>query len=77
MRPEFVRFANRGIPVKIERVDDNGRARIVHTRHKQDVIRLIVPEDQAIPVDSGCVAIDEDRAAVYVNGWLQQRGVRA
>ena len=77
VRPEFVRFADRGIPVKIERVDDNGRARIVQTRHKKDVIRLIVPEDQTIPDGHGCLQFDPDKASVYVNGWLQERGVRA
>ena len=77
VRPEFIRFADQGIPVQIEKIDDNGRARIVHTRHNKDVIRLIVPEDQAIPEGSGCLQIDHDKASVYVNGWLQQRGVQA
>jgi len=77
VRPEFIRFAHQGIPVRIERIDDNGRARIVHTRHKKDVIRLIVPEDQPIPEGRGCLQIDHDRASVYINGWLQQRGVQA
>ena len=75
VRPEFVHFADHGIPVQIERVDDNGRARIVHTRHKNDVIRLIVPEDQPIPENNGCLQIEQDKASVYVNGWLQQGGL--
>lgn len=77
IRPEFVRFADQGVPVFIEKVDDNGRARIVQTRHKKDVIKLIVPEDQPIPDHQGCLQFDADKAAVYVNGWLLDKGVRA
>lgn len=76
VRPEFVRFADQGIPVVIEKVDDNGRARIVHARHKRDVIKLIVPEDQPIPEYKGCVQFDPDKASVYINGWRQEKGLQ-
>jgi len=77
VRPEFVRFANQGIPVTIEKVDNNGRARIVQTRYKNDLIKLVVPEDQPIPEDRACLQFDADKVSVYVNGWRQEKGVRA
>ena len=36
VRPEFVRFAATGIPVRVTRVSDAGRHQIVETRRDDD-----------------------------------------
>jgi len=71
VRPEFVRFANQGIPVTIEKVDNNGRARIVQTRYKNDLIKLVVPEDQPIPEDRACLQFDAVQRCYSINDSCQ------
>ena len=70
VRPEFVRFSDKGIPVKIQRVDDVGRHQLVRVVHNQHEIELICPEEQAIPNDSARIEFDTSRTYLYQNGWL-------
>ena len=72
VRPEFVHFADTGIPVSITKVDDLGRVRIVHTQHDTHTIRLIVPEGEHIPEDKGFLQFQPGRTSVYVDSWLQE-----
>jgi len=69
VRPEFVYFASDGIPVSIDKVHDIGRARIVETSYKEDVIRLVVPGNTAIPEQRGHIQFVPEKTAVFVNGW--------
>jgi glycerol transport system ATP-binding protein len=70
IRPEFVRFAEIGIPVQIMKVADAGRYRIVETRHQEGTIKLLVPEGAAIPTDSAHVQFDPAHTQVYEDGWM-------
>jgi glycerol transport system ATP-binding protein len=70
VRPEFVRFALEGIPVQIVKVADAGRYRIVETRHADGIIKLLVPEGDAIPVDEAHVQFDPAHTQVYEDGWM-------
>ena len=70
VRPEFVRFAASGIPVAIERTSDFGRFRIVDARHGEHTIKLLVGEDEALPVELAHLAFDTARTHVYADGWL-------
>ncbi len=70
VRPEFVHFADSGIPVSISRVDDIGRHKIVTTEHRGHTIRMLLPEDTAIPPGSACIRFDPDKTLVYADGWL-------
>lgn len=74
IRPEFVFFTDSGIPVTIESVSDVGRFRIVNVLHDSHSIKLILPEDEALPSASPFVQFRKDRAALYVDGWLRQQG---
>ncbi|MFZ5538195.1 MAG: ABC transporter ATP-binding protein, partial [Pseudomonadota bacterium] len=69
VRPEFVRFAGEGIPVRIERASDVGRFRIVEARAGEHLIKLLVAEGQPVPEGEGCVAFDPERTRVYADGW--------
>ena len=71
VRPEFVRFAAAGIPVRVVRVSDAGRHKIVETRHADTVIRLLVGEHAEVPNgDAAHVSFDTEFTQLYVDGWL-------
>jgi glycerol transport system ATP-binding protein len=70
VRPEFVTFAKKGIPVDIMKVADAGRYRIVETRAANKSIKLLVPEGDAIPEGKSHLAFDAAHTQVYENGWM-------
>ncbi len=70
IRPEFVRFAQTGIPVTVTKVSDAGRFQVVETRAGSNVIRLLVPEGAAIPSESAHLAFDPAHTHVYRDGWI-------
>jgi glycerol transport system ATP-binding protein len=70
VRPEFVRFARSGVPVQVERITDSGRFRIVHTRHDDQPIKLLVGENEAVPRERGFIAFDASHTQVYADGWI-------
>ena len=70
VRPEFVRFAGSGIPVRVVRSSDAGRHQIVETRHGDAVIRLLVDEREPVPAGSAHVSFDTEFTRLYVDGWL-------
>jgi glycerol transport system ATP-binding protein len=70
VRPEFVAFAESGIPVEVVKVLDAGRHRIVETRHAGCAIRLLVPEDEPVPQGSTHVRFRPDHTQVYADGWI-------
>jgi len=74
VRPEFVRFASAGIPVRVAAVSDAGRHQIVETRHGDTVIRLLVDEAEPVPADSAHVGFDAAFTQLYVDGWLAGAG---
>ncbi|HEX6018194.1 MAG TPA: ABC transporter ATP-binding protein [Burkholderiaceae bacterium] len=70
VRPEFVRFADSGLPVQVERVSDIGRFRIVDARCGEHVVKALVAEGQAVPAERGHVAFDPARTQLYADGWI-------
>ncbi|UCH74287.1 MAG: ABC transporter ATP-binding protein [Rhodospirillales bacterium] len=70
VRPEFVSFAPEGIPVEIAAVSDAGRYRIVDARHHEHVIKLLVPEGEALPAGSAHIAFDPGHTQIYADGWM-------
>jgi glycerol transport system ATP-binding protein len=70
VRPEFVSFAKKGIPAEIVKVADAGRFRIVETRSHDRLIKLLVPEGEAIPTGQTHLAFDPNHTQVYENGWI-------
>jgi len=70
VRPEFVRFAEGGVPVRVTRVSDAGRHRIVETRHGDSVIRLLLDERDPVPESEARVVFDPQFTRLYVDGWL-------
>jgi glycerol transport system ATP-binding protein len=70
VRPEFVHFAETGVPVRVERVSDAGRFRVVDTRCGDHIIKLLVDEGQAVPADQGFLHFDPSHTHVYADGWI-------
>jgi len=76
VRPEFVRFAAAGIPVRVVRVADVGRYQVVETRAespRQDVIRVLLPEHERVPEGAAHVSFAQAFTHLYVDGWLAGR----
>jgi glycerol transport system ATP-binding protein len=72
VRPEFVRLSDRGIPADIVKIGDTGRFRIVETRHRDAVIRLVLSEDAPVPEPGRSVFLSFDpvHTRVYTDGRL-------
>jgi glycerol transport system ATP-binding protein len=70
VRPEFVTFAKKGLPVDVVRVSDIGRYKVVDTRIAGHSVKLIVPEGEMIPEKKAHLAFDPTHTQVYVNGWI-------
>jgi glycerol transport system ATP-binding protein len=69
VRPEFVRFCDAGIPVRISRVSDTARHRIVEARHESVVIKLLVGEGEPVPEGHASVCFDPQYTQLYADGW--------
>jgi glycerol transport system ATP-binding protein len=74
VRPEFVRFADRGVPVRVVQVTDAGRHQIVETRHGDTVIRVLLGEHEPVPAHTAHLAFDPAFTRLYADGWLAGEG---
>ena len=70
IRPEFISFAAEGIPVRVSKVLDVGRHRIVETEHAGHIIKMLVPENGSIPEGDAYVRFAPERTQIYRDGWL-------
>jgi glycerol transport system ATP-binding protein len=70
VRPEFVSLAKDGIPVRIVRVSDAGRHRVVDARHGDIAIKLLVDDGVSVPGEVAHVKFDPARTRLYADGWL-------
>jgi glycerol transport system ATP-binding protein len=70
VRPEFVRLTEgEGLPVKVRRVEDVGRHKIIRADLFGSEINIVAGEDVAISPDMTRVAFDPGRVNVYVDDW--------
>jgi glycerol transport system ATP-binding protein len=70
VRPEFVRFADTGIPAEIIKVADTGRNQLVEARAQGQRINVLVPEGESVPSEGAHLMFDPNKTRVYANGWL-------
>jgi glycerol transport system ATP-binding protein len=70
VRPEFVTFAEDGIPVEIVRLSDAGRYQIVDLRHGEHLIKLLAPEGATLPSESAHIRFDPAHTRIYADGWM-------
>lgn len=70
VRPEFVRLTDgEGLPVKVRRVEDVGRHKIVRADLFGSEINIVTSEDESISPDMTRVAFDPAHVNVYVDDW--------
>ncbi len=73
VRPEFVTLtAGEGLPVKLRRVEDVGRHRIVRADLFGNDINILMGEDAVIGPDMTRVTFDPSHVNVYVDDWLAE-----
>jgi glycerol transport system ATP-binding protein len=70
VRPEFVGLDQHGIPVKIIKVSDAGRYRIVEARCGECQLKLLLEEGVALPASNACVRFDPAHTRLYADGQL-------
>lgn len=70
IRPEFVEFANDGIPVSIDKIEDLGRYQVVTVNHESEVIKMVVKEDQEIPAESPKIKFNPAQTRIYRDDWV-------
>ena len=71
VRPEYVRLASDGpgLRVRIDRIEDVGRHKIVRARHGDGAIDALLPEGADVPADTDRVTFDPAAVNVYADGW--------
>ena len=70
VRPEFVRFVDGGIPVRIHKVDDLGRHQVVEVESHDERLKIIVPEGDEIPAERPAIRFDPEQTHCFLDGWL-------
>jgi glycerol transport system ATP-binding protein len=72
IRPEFVRLQQKGagLPVRVRRIDDIGRARIARVEMAGRALSASVPEDMTIDGDEAALFIDARHVHIYADGHL-------
>ena len=70
VRPEFIALAEEGIPVRIVKVSDAGRYRIVEVRHGESRIKLLVDERVLLPAERTFVQFDPAHTRLYADDRL-------
>ena len=65
IRPEFVTFSNDGIPVKIIKVSNTGRHKIIDTECKSGKIKVVSHSSKEIPNGSAFLSFDKNYTYAY------------
>ncbi len=73
VRPEFVTLTEgEGLPVKVRRVEDVGRHKIIRADLFGNEINIVAAEGTEISPDMTRVAFDTAQVNVYLDDWRQQ-----
>ncbi|OAN75598.1 ABC transporter ATP-binding protein [Sulfitobacter sp. EhC04] len=73
VRPEFVNLTSgEGLPVKVRRVEDVGRHKIVRADLFGKEINIVAAEGQEISPDMNHVTFAPDHVNVYVDDWRKE-----
>jgi len=67
VRPEHVRLGRTGYPVRVLRVEDAGRRRIVRMRLGEHPLTAVAPDGAEIPAEAG-VSFEPGRTHLYQDG---------
>ena len=70
IRPEFIEFNKDGLPVKILKVSNTGRHKIVDTESESGKIKVIAKSTDEIPSGSAFLNFNKDYTYVYGDNWI-------
>ncbi len=70
IRPEFISFSKQGIPVKIKRVSNTGRHKIIDTESNGGNIKILSNASNEIPSGSAHINFNQKYTYVYGDDWI-------
>jgi len=70
IRPEFVSFSKDGIPVKIIKVSNTGRHKIIDTECKSGKIKVLSLTSKDVPSGSAFLSFDKKYTYAYGDSWI-------
>ena len=70
IRPEFVNFSNEGIAVKVKRVSDTGRHKVIDTECSSGSIKILASSSTQIPSGSAHITFDQKYTYAYGDNWI-------
>jgi len=70
IRPEFVSFTEEGIPVKIIKVSNTGRHKIIDTECKSGKIKILSDSTKEIPSGSTFLSFNKKYTFAYGDNWI-------
>ena len=70
IRPEFVSFSKEGIPVKVLKVSNTGRHKIIDTECKSGKIKVLSHSSEDIPSSSAHLTFDKKFTYAYGDSWI-------
>ena len=70
IRPEFINFSKEGIPVKIKRVSNTGRHKIIDTECTGGKIKILSNASTEIPSGSTHVTFNKKFTYIYGDNWI-------
>ena len=70
IRPEFVSFSEEGIPVKVLKVSNTGRHKIIDTECKSGKIKVLSLTSKDVPSGSAFLSFDKKYTYAYGDSWI-------
>ena len=70
IRPEFISFGKDGIPVKILKVSNTGRYKIIDTECQSGKVKVLSHSSKDIPDGSAHIKFDKKFTYVYGDNWI-------
>ena len=70
VRPEFVSFSKEGLPVKVLKVSNTGRYKIIDTECKSGKIKVLSHSSKDIPSGSAFLSFDQKYTYAYGDNWI-------
>lgn len=68
IRPEFVKLGREGMPIRIDKIEDIGRYRIVRAGFEGQKLAVVVGEDEDIPAEPR-VTFDPKAIGIFADSW--------
>ncbi len=68
IRPEFIKLSREGMPIRVDKIEDIGRYRIVRAGFEGQKLAVVVGEDEDIPAEPR-VTFDPKAIGIFADSW--------